>query len=37
LPVGNGVRSIAITPDGKTGYVVTIFSDIVTPIDTDTN
>ena len=37
IPVGNSPDTIAITPDGKTVYVVNQNSNDVTPIDTATN
>jgi YVTN family beta-propeller protein len=37
IKVGNASAAIAITPDGKTAYVVSTLSDTVTPIQTATN
>ena len=37
IAVGSGPAAIAITPDGKTAYVVNGTSGTVTPIDTTTN
>ena len=37
IPVGDNPQGIAITPDGKTAYVVNGGSDTVTPIDTSNN
>ena len=37
ITVGKGPRYIAITPNGKTAYVVNSVSDTVTPINTAAN
>ena len=37
IPVGQGPRAIAITPDGKTAYVASWQGGTVTPIATATN
>ena len=37
IKVGNWAFAIAITPDGKTAYVTSMFSDTVTPIRIATN
>ena len=37
IPVGGEPVRVAITPDGKTVYVINEFSNSVTPIDTATN
>ena len=37
IPVGRAPRGIAITPDGKTAYVVNFGSNTVTPISVGTN
>jgi DNA-binding beta-propeller fold protein YncE len=37
IRVGDGPWSIAITPNGKTAYVINRTSHTVTPITTDTN
>jgi YVTN family beta-propeller protein len=36
IPVGDGARGIAITPDGGTAYVVNRFDHTVTPVDLET-
>jgi len=37
IPVGREPLAIAITPDGRTAYVVSFTSGTVTPINTATN
>ena len=37
IPVGNDPDAIAITPDGKTAYVLSYDAGTVTPIATATN
>jgi YVTN family beta-propeller protein len=37
IPVGSGPWAFAITPDGKTAYVINFYSHSVTPIATATN
>ena len=37
IRVGTGPLSIAITPDGKTAYVISKTSHTITPITTATN
>jgi YVTN family beta-propeller protein len=37
IPVRDGPRGIAVTPDGATAYVVNQWDNTVTPVDTSTN
>jgi YVTN family beta-propeller protein len=37
IHVGTGPVAVAVTPDGKTAYVVSLGADTVTPISTATN
>ena len=37
IKVGGNPAALAITPDGRTAYVVSLIGDTVTPINTATN